>query len=161
MSILRHLVIVSCFAILAASPAVPATIHVPGDQPTIQSGLNASGVGDTVLVACGTYQEHDVILRSGVTLRSVGGDPSCVTIDAQGIGRILIGEGLASGTRIEGFTLTGSGLVPFWGAVLCRGGQRASHVVVSLTISHRACEPTTAASLCSQPASSHGTSGAG
>jgi hypothetical protein len=43
------------FAIPSAAAA--ATIHVPGDQPTIQAGIGAATPGDTVEVACGTYSE--------------------------------------------------------------------------------------------------------
>ncbi|HMB69057.1 MAG TPA: hypothetical protein VKU85_07085, partial [bacterium] len=36
-----------------------ATVRVPQDQPTVQAGLAAASAGDTVLVACGNYLEHD------------------------------------------------------------------------------------------------------
>jgi len=52
-----------------ALPAGAATIHVPGDQPTIRAGLDAAVAGDVVLVACGEYEEGDLQMTSGVTLR--------------------------------------------------------------------------------------------
>jgi len=98
-------------------PSPRRSTHDPGR-------INAAAAGDTVLVSCGTYHEHHVVLRSGVTLRSEGGNPACATIDAQGIDRVLIGDGLAFGTLIEGFTLTGSAFVLSpWAPVLCRGGE--------------------------------------
>ncbi len=35
-----------------------AVIRVPGDQPTIQAGLNSAVQGDTILVAAGVYEEY-------------------------------------------------------------------------------------------------------
>jgi hypothetical protein len=88
--------------------ALAATIHVPGDQPTIQAGIDAAGVGDTVLVATGNYLEHEILMSTlGITLRSETGLPECVVIDAQGLGRVLICEQVVNPTYIEGFTITG------------------------------------------------------
>lgn len=58
---------------LVAALSFGATIHVPSQQPTIQTGINAASNGDTVLVAPGTYQEYIVIITSGLTLISSGG----------------------------------------------------------------------------------------
>jgi photosystem II stability/assembly factor-like uncharacterized protein len=38
--------------------AMTQIIHVPGDYPTIQQGINAASNGDTVLVSDGTYYEQ-------------------------------------------------------------------------------------------------------
>ena len=66
-----------------------ATIHVPADRPTIQAGINAAVSGDTVLVACGTYYEHNLTLTSGVSLVSAAGEYECVKIVAEGLGRVM------------------------------------------------------------------------
>ena len=78
-----------------------------GDAPTIQAGLDSAVAGDTVLVECGTYYEHDILMKSAVTLISTSGDPACVTIDAQQQGRVIYCTYAHHTTRIEGFTLTG------------------------------------------------------
>jgi hypothetical protein len=90
-----------------AFPAQAATIRVPDDHPTIQAAIDASSTGDTIEVACGTYYEHDILLKSGTTLRSGTGSPGCVTVDAQGLGSVLRGDLLSQDTNVVGLTLTG------------------------------------------------------
>ncbi|MAE69563.1 MAG: hypothetical protein CME06_03735 [Gemmatimonadetes bacterium] len=94
-----------------AATAVAATLRVPGDQPTIQAGLDASAEGDTVLVAPGTYTgEGNRDLDFGgvdrVLLSEAG--PEATVIDCQDDGRgfdFHSGETVAS--RVTGFTVTG------------------------------------------------------
>ena len=74
------LVLVSTRLWLGAADA--ATIAVPGDAPTIARGLAAARPGDIVLVACGTYREHDLVIPAGVSLWSGSMQPGCVVIDA-------------------------------------------------------------------------------
>lgn len=92
--------------LFVAVGALATTIHVPGEQPTIQDGITAASSGDTVLVACDTYYEHDIVMKSGVHLRSETGEASCVTIDGQRLSRVFICIGLSSDTHIRGFTVT-------------------------------------------------------
>src|SRR5271168_3437186 len=47
-----------------------ATIHVPGDQPSIQAGIDASSNGDVVLVAPGTYNENIDFKGKAITVTS-------------------------------------------------------------------------------------------
>jgi len=92
---------------LAAAPirSLADTIHVPGDQPTIQAGLNAANPGDVVLVAPGTYLEHDIQLAPGVTLQGESG-ASATVIDAERLGHGLIG---ANGAIVRDLTVRNSG----------------------------------------------------
>ncbi|MCD4732348.1 MAG: T9SS type A sorting domain-containing protein [Bacteroidales bacterium] len=45
-------------------------IHVPGDQPTIQAGINAAMNGDTVLVEDSTYFENIKFMGKAITVAS-------------------------------------------------------------------------------------------
>src|SRR5262245_49247689 len=61
------------------------TIHVPADQPTIQSGIDAAVDGDTVLVAPGLYVERIWFMGKAITVKSSGG-PAVTVIDGSGPG---------------------------------------------------------------------------
>ena len=50
-----------------------AVINVPGDQPTIQAGINAANDFDEVVVAPNTYNEIIDFLGKSITVRSSGG----------------------------------------------------------------------------------------
>jgi len=97
---------VSLVVFLAAvAPRVHATtIYVPEDEPTIAEGLQVASAGDTVVVSCGTYYEHAIDLKSGVTLVSAAGVADCVTVDAEQIDRVFRCEGADGSTRLVGFT---------------------------------------------------------
>ena len=101
--------------LLAVAGSARATvINVPADHLTIQGGIDAAGVGDTVFVAAGTFDDLHyppsadttrcvVFMKTGVTLRGSGRGQTI--IDALGAGRGIYCEGVANG-RIESLTVT-------------------------------------------------------
>jgi len=113
---MRALVLVSFLSVLLPSAALPATIHVPGDQPTIQAGIDAANAGDTVVLAPGTYtglvvrnlegvQAASVaFLKSGVVLESSHG-PEVTIIDGQSFVHCLVGEFLDPSTTVRGISI--------------------------------------------------------
>jgi putative hemolysin len=110
--------------------------NVPGDAPNIQAGIDSAGIGDTVVVACGTYYEYGIAMKSGVVLRSEAGAADYVTIDAGQQGRVLTCIGADSTCMIQGLTLTGGLAAGLWpsnagGGVYC---QEASPRIVDCLI---------------------------
>ncbi len=112
------LLLLPVLVVLANSPCEAATVGVPLDRPTIQSAIDAAAAGDTVSVTCGTYYEHDLIMKDGVTLRSETGDTSCVTVDAGSAGRGISCTGLSGTTVIEGIKFI-NGTATIGGGMLC------------------------------------------
>jgi hypothetical protein len=102
--------------------ATANVVHVPADQPTIQAGIDAASAGDTVVVACGVYEEWGMLMKSGVHLTSETGSPECVTIDGLTLGRILWCEDVGDGATISGLTIAG-GRAGAGAGVLCKRSE--------------------------------------
>lgn len=74
-----RVIIVIVFLVISSSIVLSATIHVPGDQSTIQDGLNIAATGDTVLVGPGVYNESlSWPWRNGIILIGSGMDSTTV-----------------------------------------------------------------------------------
>ena len=67
-----------------------ATINVPGDQPTIQAGIDAAIDDDMVLLADGIYTgvgNYNIDFSGkSIAVVSIGGPDNCI-VDCQGLGR--------------------------------------------------------------------------
>ena len=91
---------------------VAQIIHVPGDQQTIQAGIDVADEGDTVLVQPGTYYEN-IMFSKNITVASLfltTGNPSYIsetTIDGgQNSCVVRIGFGAGFNALLTGFTVT-------------------------------------------------------
>ncbi len=99
-------------AVFGSPTALGGIISVPGDYATIGEALGMAVSGDTVQVAAGTYPEGELAVPDGVTLQGSGW--LSTTIDGGGVGVVLRP---GDGTIVQGFTVRGSGLDYFHGAV--------------------------------------------
>ncbi len=111
--------------ILGCGCACSATIRVPSEQPTIQAGVDAASVGDTVLVADGTYmgpENRNIDYRGkDISVLSENG-PGKTVINIQKAGRgfnfhssesnaaLLAGFTIMNGEAEEGIEEAGAGI---------------------------------------------------
>jgi len=112
--------IVSCMVLYSTGSVAAGVIHVPSDQPTIQSGIDTATEGDTVLVAPGTYLENIDFDGKMLVVTSSGG-AGATTILASNTSMAVVSfiGGEPKGTEISGFTITGSGAC----GVFCDGSS--------------------------------------
>jgi parallel beta-helix repeat protein len=111
---MARLLIVAWMSILLPVSLLPAAvIHVPGDQPTIQAGIDAAISEDIVRVADGIYTgegNRDIdFLGKAITVRSANGPENCI-IDCQGSEGdphrgFFFHDHESRGSVLEGFTI--------------------------------------------------------
>jgi predicted outer membrane repeat protein len=101
----KMIIALSLGAILTVPAAYARIWHVPTDVPTIQAGIDSAEVGDIVEVACGDYYEHDIQMKSGITVRSETQTADCVTVYGQG--QTAIEFHYVGACVLRGFTFTG------------------------------------------------------
>jgi hypothetical protein len=102
-------------AVFGASPprAFAATIHVPGDQLTIQAGIDSAFVGDTVLVADGVYtgdgnRDIDLGGKAVVVKSENGHEFTTIDCEADSLNQhrgFFFGKGEDSTAIVDGFTI--------------------------------------------------------
>jgi len=94
---------------LRSEALAQTTIHVPGDQKTIQAGINAASNGDTVLVAPGTYKESIDFKGKAITIVSSAGAASTIIDGGRHAPVVLFDTGETRASVLNGFTITNGG----------------------------------------------------
>ena len=113
--------IVICMC-LGAGISCNKIIHVPGDQPTIQAGIDAAEDGGVVVVADGTYKgdgNKDLDFKGkAITVTSENGAFSTI-IDCENDGRGFYFQSReTSDAIVDGFTII-NGFADSGGGILC------------------------------------------
>ncbi len=103
--------------VLVALPlGAQSTIHVPTDHHTIQSAIDASHSGDTVLVAPGTYAENLDFHGKAITLQGAEG-PALTILDGGRLGpTVSFVTGESRSSILTGFTIRNGAPAPSAGS---------------------------------------------
>jgi len=98
-------------------------IHIPGDYPTIQAGIDSAGDGDTILIADGTYSgqgnigiEWDANTKH-LLIMSENGHDNCVIDCMQEDRGFLLNNGQDHRDVIDGLTITNGLVIGAGGAI--------------------------------------------
>jgi hypothetical protein len=113
-----------------AFPCPAETIHVPGDEPTIQAGIDAATDGDIVLVAAGAYTENINFKGKAITVKSELGPSSTaihgsIPVDPDFASCVVFINGEGPDSVLDGFTLQygkGTNCQPWGQYAFCGGG---------------------------------------
>ena len=101
----KFLTYVNLFLLFAAFSASANTIHVPGDQATIQAAIDAAVNGDTVLVSDGTYTENIDFKGKAITVKSLNG-ASVTIIDGNAVNTVVTFQSQETAASVlDGFTI--------------------------------------------------------
>ncbi|MBD3168637.1 MAG: T9SS type A sorting domain-containing protein [candidate division Zixibacteria bacterium] len=118
-------------------------INIPGDYPEIQSGIDVSSNGDTVLVQPGTYYENLDYGGRNITLGSLyltSGDTSYISstiLDGSGLGRVVIFRNGEDTTAVlAGFTIT-NGSYNYGSGIYCANNSNPiiEHNLITANVS--------------------------
>ena len=116
-------------------PLFGGVINVPGDYPTIQAGIDAATLGDTVLVQPNTYFESISFKGKNIVVGSLfltTSDPSYITQTViEGMVNFVNNED--STAVLRGFTVTTDdyGIYPWGGIIMCTGsGPKLENLII-------------------------------
>ena len=131
-------------AVVLAANSHAADINVPGDELTIQAGIDAAVNGDVVIVAQGEYFENINFNGKAITVRSTDPNDAGVVlntiINGGGSGTVVIcSSGEGSDTVLSGFVITGGNAVDGGGGMLNAGSSRTGTSVC--WVSRSTCTP--------------------
>jgi hypothetical protein len=104
---MKHILTSLLLLSFCSSISAQNTWYIPDDFSTIQSGINGSSNGDTVIVRDGTYFENINFSGKAITLKSEYG-PATTIIDGMSNGTtgVSFSSGEGSDSILEGFTVT-------------------------------------------------------
>jgi parallel beta-helix repeat protein/predicted outer membrane repeat protein len=122
---MRYVIIIlfTSLFLLTGADLMAVTIHVPGDEATIQDGIDAASNGDTVLVADGIYTgdgNHDIDFNGkAIVVMSENGYKATI-IDCESSGRgFYFSSGEGSSSILRGFTIKNGSVGGSGGGVYC------------------------------------------